>query len=503
MEIQFQVASVTEAAVEAIIIGAYQETPLSGAARAVDEALGGKLSEEILQTDRFTGKAAESIIFQTYGALPARYVILMGLGDPVKLDNTVLRRANAAAIIAAKALRVKSIGCSIFGVNTIAPQQAARLAAEGALLGNYTFSRYKKTDAKRPEPLLEQCLFLEKHAQETADAIKDGLAQGKIIAQASNQARDLVFDSANHITPTAMAKFAQCLSEDVPGLTCKILEAAEVEQLGMGAFLSVSQGSDQPLKLIHMTYRSQNPTKKIALVGKGITFDSGGLSLKPSSGMEAMKMDMAGAAAVINTVWALAQLQCDGLEVHAIAPCCENMPNGKATKPGDIVIAMEGSSIEINNTDAEGRLVLCDALTYATQKIDPDLLIDLATLTGAAIVALGKETAAVMGTDDKLLTDIKTFGALAGEKYWPLPLDESLNEFLKSDVADLINSGSKGQAGTSYGGMFLKHFIREGQAWAHLDIAGPAYSDKAKPEVPKGATGFGVRTLIYLLAQLG
>ena len=214
-------------------------------------------------------------------------------------------------------------------------------------------------------------------------------------------------------------------------------------------------------------------------------------------------MDMSGAAAVICTLKALAALEdLEGIQVDAIAPCCENMPNGNANKPGDIVTAMNGKTIEINNTDAEGRLILCDALTYAQQTVAPDELIDLATLTGACVVALGKEASGIMGTDDGLSEGIRTAGDAAGERFWPLPLYDEYKEMLKSDVADYINAGSKGQAGSSAGGMFLKEFIEDDQKWVHLDIAGPAWTDRDVPETPKGATGVGVRTLLYYLYGL-
>jgi leucyl aminopeptidase len=308
-----------------------------------------------------------------------------------------------------------------------------------------------------------------------------------------------VNDSANYVTPD----FLKTQAEAIPGLTCKVLNSKQIQAQGMGAFALVAQGSEQPAYLIHLSYQPKGKVeRKIALVGKGITFDSGGLSLKPSASMETMKMDMAGAAVVLATMKTIAELQDLPIRVDAFIPTCENMPSGGSSKPGDIVTAMNGKTIEVNNTDAEGRLILCDALTYAQQQVDPDELIDLATLTGACIVALGKAAAGIMGTDDALIDRLRKAGEAGGEKLWPLPLYDEYKSFLKSDVADLINSGAKGEAGSSAGGMFLKEFVDKNRAWCHLDIAGPAWLTAEQPEIPKGGTGFGVRTLLYYLYNL-
>jgi leucyl aminopeptidase len=312
-------------------------------------------------------------------------------------------------------------------------------------------------------------------------------------------ARNWVNDSANYVTPTFLKEQA----EKTPGLSCNILDFDQIKKLGMGAFELVAKGSDQPPYLIHLSYKpDSNATKKIALVGKGITFDSGGLSLKTAAGMETMKMDMAGAAAVIAIMKAIAQLKNLPVEVHGFIPTCENMPSGHSSKPGDIVTTMNGKTVEVNNTDAEGRLILCDALTYAQKEVNPDEIMDLATLTGACITALGKAAAGIMGTHDDLINRVRSAGEQAGEKLWQLPLYDEYKSFLKSEVADLINAGAKGEAGSSAGGMFLKEFIDKGRAWAHLDIAGPAWLTSEVPEIPKGGTGFGVRTLLYYLYGL-
>ncbi len=506
MDVTLQIGDICTTSVDVVVVNLFEGvTRPGGGTGAIDKALGGILSEELKHGKTFHGQLGETFIFPTYGKIPARYVVLVGLGKQEDFKSLQLRRASAAAIRACQKLKVKSVATLLHGagIGKISPQTAARLLTEGTLLGAYHFT-LRKTDSKKGKPgtesnkpTLEKVLIVEDKATKQAD-IEAGIQMGTAIATATNQARDLVFDSANFVTPSVLAQKAQDFAQGE--VTCKVLEQAEIEALGMGSFLSVAKGSVQPPKLIHMTYKPKGKvSKKVTLVGKGITFDSGGLSLKPANAMELMKDDMTGAAVVICVMKALAKLGNLNIQVDAIAPCCENMPSGIASKPGDIVTAMNGLTIEINNTDAEGRLILCDALTYAQQKVKPDELIDLATLTGACIIALGKEASGIMGTDEDLITRLRQAGDVSGERFWPLPLFEEFKEMLKSDVADLINAGNKGQAGSSAGGMFLKAFVEEGQKWVHLDIAGPSYTDRDVPEVPKGATGVGVRTLLYYL----
>lgn len=507
MEMNVVIGNIAEYKTDAIIVNLFEgvTVPMGGTG-AVNAALGKVISDEIQHGNRFTGKLGETLVFPTYGKIPARYVVLVGLGKQRQFKSLQLRRASAAAIRACQALKVKTVGTILHGagIGDVDPEIAARLLAEGTLLGNYKFTLRKSGntngDKGTKEPLgssIETVSVIEMDADKKA-AIQKGLKIGAVIAKATNQARDLVYDSANYVTPSFLAKLAQSLAGDT--VRCKVLEQPDIEKLGMGSFLSVSKGSAQPPKLIHLSYVPKGkPKKKVTLVGKGITFDSGGLSLKPAASMETMKTDMTGAAVVISVIQALAELGGLNIQVDAIAPCCENMPSGTANKPGDIVTAMNGKTIEVNNTDAEGRLILADALCYAQKETQPDELIDLATLTGACIMALGKEAAGMMGTNESMMTSLRQAGDIAGERLWPLPLFDEFKDMLKSDVADLINAGSKGQAGSSAGGMFLKEFIDEDQAWVHLDIAGPSYTDRDVPEVPKGATGVGVRALLYYL----
>ncbi len=490
-----------------------------GATAAVDKALKGAITRELEVSERFSGKLGETFIIHTHQLLCARYVVLVGLGKAKDLNSQALRRASAAAIRACMRLKIETVATILHGagIGGFNPSEAARLLTEGVLLGSYRFTKHKTrsnalsdsgstpvspegdADGKPPKTPVEiQTVTIVEQDENKIDAIQEGIRWGGVIARNVNTARDWVFDSPNHITPT----FLRDQAKAIKGLQCKILEMKDIQKLGMGAFHLVARGSDEPPFLIHLSYKPKSPRKRVAIVGKGITFDSGGLSLKPAKSMELMKMDMAGAAAALCTIRAIAELGQLDIQVDVFVPTCENMPSAHSSRPGDIVTSMKGKTIEVNNTDAEGRLILCDALTYAQKEVQPDEIIDLATLTGACVVALGKVASGILGTGQDLIDKLREAGDKAGEKYWQLPLYDEYKDALKSDVADLINAGSGGEAGTSAAGMFLKEFIEDNRAWAHLDIAGPAYTSKDLPEVPKGATGVGVRTLLYYLYGL-
>jgi leucyl aminopeptidase len=516
MRIEVAQGDIAQWKADAIVVNLFEGvmTP-GGGTGALDKALDGLLSRELQVLPQvFKGKLAETWVLPTYGKLAARYVIVVGLGPAESFQSLHVRRVSAAAIRACRKLKVKNAATLLHGAGLGGqdPETAARLLAEGALLGEYQFTLRKGRRAADSQKEncgssdegdfelqgLETLTIVESQADKL-QSIEMGLRLGIAIGVHINLARDWVNDSANHVTPT----FLKLQAERIEGLTCKVLDFDEIRKQGMGAFELVAKGSDEPPYLIHLCYKPLGKAdKKIALVGKGITFDSGGLSLKPAASMELMKMDMAGAAAVIATMKAIAELKDLNVEVHGFVPTCENMPSARSSKPGDVVTAMNGKTIEVNNTDAEGRLILCDALTYAQQETDPDELLDLATLTGACVSALGKVAAGVMGTSDDLINRLRAAGEQAGEKLWQLPLYEEYQAFLKSDIADLINSGAKGQAGSSAGGMFLKAFVDKNRAWAHLDIAGPAWVTSDVPEIPKGGTGFGVGTLLYYLYPL-
>src|SRR6185503_15961125 len=330
-------------------------------------------------------------------------------------------------------------------------------------------------------------------------ALHAALARGAQIAQAVNHARDLINEPAAVITPTALASDAQAIAKRHKGsVSVTVLDAKKCEELGMGMFLAVGKGSDQEPRFIHMTYKPAKKSKKrICFIGKGITFDSGGYSLKPSQAMEDMKVDMSGAAAVISAMDAIAALGSEN-EIHAVAACCENLVSGRAYKLGDVLTSMDGTTVEINNTDAEGRLTLGDAITYARTKIQPDEMFDFATLTGACMVALGPYTAGVMSDNDTLIRSWMSVAERTGEDMWRLPLTSRLREQLKSPIADMRNTGDR-FGGAITAGLFLKTFAKD-TPWVHVDIAGPASVASGRPAQPKGGTGFAVASILEYVA---
>lgn len=323
---------------------------------------------------------------------------------------------------------------------------------------------------------------------EKFEKAKKGLEKGLIVAESVNEARNLINESSQYLYPETLADYAVKNS----GVKTTVYNKEQIKEMGMNAFLAVGQGSVHEPKFIHMEYKPENPKKKIAIIGKGITFDAGGLDLKPPSSMLTMRDDMSGAAAVITTMKAISKLKPE-VEVHAIVAACENMPSGSSYKPGDVIIAKSGRSIEIDNTDAEGRVTLADALCYA-EELGVDEIIDIATLTGACMVALGTVASGIMGNDDEKIKEFIDVAKQAGEKFWQLPMDEEYGDSLKSDIADTKNTGGR-MGGASAAGIFLSKFVKK-TPWIHLDIAGTAFLDRANAEGIKNATGVGVRSLI-------
>jgi len=362
---------------------------------------------------------------------------------------------------------------------------------EGALLGTYAFKKYLHSD-DNGRGITQVWLVA---AKASTASLEQAMHKGSVLAEATNFARDLVNEPPNVLTPTELANRASAMAKQF-GLACEILERAQMQELGMGGLLGVSQGSAEPPKFIILRYQgaSMSTDKGMALVGKGITFDSGGISLKPAERMDEMKGDMAGAAAVIGAMQAIASLK-PAVNVTALIPTTENMPSGTAYHPGDILRIMNGKTIEIVNTDAEGRLVLADALSYASKEgLSP--MIDVATLTGAIVVALGNTSAGLFSNDTELSDEIIAAGTVAGEKFWPMPMDAEYGEQVKSDIADVKQTGGRA-AGSVTAAKILEHFVGDAK-WAHLDIAGTSYVDSKKPYQEKGATGMAVRTLAEL-----
>jgi leucyl aminopeptidase len=430
-----------------------------------------------VQQDKFEGKLGETYLLQTYGKEPARKILVIGCGEKEKFNSNKLREIVAKSIKKAMQIEAKTVSFSLDGIEFDYSEQFGM----GVFIADYVFDKYKSE--KKDNHVKEV------YVEANADLIK----KAEKIASAMSFTRNLANEPAQYATPSELASIACDL-----GLETKIYDREECEKMGMGAFLAVGRGSEQEPKFIHIKYSVENPKKRIAIIGKGITFDSGGLDIKPASSMLTMKDDMSGAACVLGVMSIIREFH-PQVEVHGIIAACENMPSGKSYKPGDILTAMNGKTIEVDNTDAEGRLTLADALCYASE-LGVDEVIDLATLTGACMVALGTNAAGIMGNDDTLVKTLIETADKNGEKYWELPLWEEYFDGLKSDIADMKNSGSR-WGGASAAGVFLQKFVKNVK-WAHIDIAGVAFLEKPQKEFIKGATGAGVRTLLnYILEQ--
>lgn len=430
-----------------------------------------------VQEDKFEGKFGETYVLPTYGQEKHRKVIVIGFGKKEEFNPNKLREAVAKSIKKAMMIEAKTAAFKLNGVEFDYSEQFTL----GAKIADYNFDKYKseKKDKGVNVVYVEACESVVRKAEK--------------IAEAMAFTRNLANEPAQFATPSELASIACDL-----GLETKIYDKDECEKMGMGAFLAVGRGSSQEPKFIHMKYSCANPKKKIALVGKGITFDSGGLDIKPASSMLTMKDDMSGAACVLGVMSIIKELAPE-VEVHGIIAACENMPGCSAYKPGDILTAKNGKTIEVDNTDAEGRLTLADALCYACE-LGVDEVIDLATLTGACMVALGSQAAGIMGNDDELVKKLIATAEKSGERYWELPMWEEYGESLKSDIADMKNTGSR-WGGAQTAGVFLKKFVKDVK-WAHIDIAGVAFLEKPHKELGKGASGAGVRTLLnYLIEQ--
>jgi leucyl aminopeptidase len=454
------------------------------------------LIQEIIDEAEFKGAAASIISTRVVGNI--KKLILVGLGKNTNPTSDQYRRAAAAIARAAKKEKCETLAISlpesaiaVGASKAISAPLVAQAISEGLLLALHEDKRFKseKPDKSEepatPPKKLNSVQLLGLTGQEAAVAQAQAVAAGVILA------RELVTAPANYVTPASMADTAQTIAKKY-GMELKVLEQADCEKLGMGAFLGVSQASDLPPKFIHLIYKPKGPArKKLAIVGKGVTFDSGGLNIK-GAGIETMKMDMGGAAATFGAAAVIGQLKPD-VEVHFISAVAENMISGKAIHPGDILTASNGKTIEINNTDAEGRLTLADALVYA-EKLGVDAIVDLATLTGACIVALGDDISGLWSPQQELADGILAAAAAAGEKFWQMPLDDKYFEGIKSPIADLKNTGPRG-GGSITAALFLKQFIKD-VPWAHLDVAGPVWSDKENGVNNAGATGHPVRTLV-------
>ena len=445
---------------------------------------------EFVATGEIAGKPLEMTLLHRVPGLAARRLLLVGAGKRERYNSVELRKAAGAAV---RFLKGKSVRRIAF-LPEPGDAEAVAAAVEGAILGEYEPDRYKTE--KENGKTVERFTVVVPNGAANLDSALD---RARIIAESQNLTRDLVNEPGNRLTPTLLAERARAMAAE-SGLECEVLDRDRMRQLGMGALLGVAQGSDEPPTLTVIRYTPAGGGEggpHLGLVGKGVTFDTGGISIKPSEGMEKMKYDMAGGAAMIGVMRALAQLK-PAIRVTALIPSVENMPGSRAQRPGDIVTSLSGKTIEVLNTDAEGRLILADALTYA-RRLGCTHMVDAATLTGAIVVALGHLNVGLFASDEALLDRIRASAKAEGEKMWPMPLEDDYKEYLKSAFADIPNIGGR-WGGAITAAVFLKEFA-DATPWAHLDIAGTAWLDDAKPFLAKGPTGIPVRTLVRLALE--
>ncbi|MFN7716774.1 MAG: leucyl aminopeptidase [Pseudanabaenaceae cyanobacterium] len=462
---------------------------LRGDLATLDETVLAHTLAELITEQDFKGESGSSVSGRVGNHGTIRQVMLVGLGDASKATLDAWRKAAATAAKWANQIKAKSLGLYFPTFNTD-DAGTVQAISEGLYLSLHQDQRFKSKDPKPQTLVTVSLLTSEAPAITTAIETAAKTCDGVILA------RELVSAPANVVTPLTLAATAQEIAASCPHFTAQILDRDACAALGMGAFLGVAQASDIPPQFIHLTYRNGNPSRKLAIVGKGLTFDSGGLNLKTGVGssIELMKTDMGGAAATLGTAQVLAKLQPQDLEVHFIVATCENMVSGRAMRPGDILTASNGITIEVNNTDAEGRLTLADALVYA-DKLGVDAIVDLATLTGACVVALGEKIAGMWANDDNLAQQLSRAADHAGEQFWRMPLEDSYFDQMKSVVADCRNTGSRA-GGAITGALFLKQFVNSATPWAHLDVAGPVWTEKESGYNNAGGTGFAVRTLV-------
>jgi leucyl aminopeptidase len=461
-----------------------------GATGAVDQALGGAITRLIAEGE-IKGKLNEITLIHTLGKMEAERVVVLGLGKQEKFTLDSIRAAMAEASKFLRKLGVKQVATIVHGagIGGMEAEKAAQALTEGSILGLYTFRKHITKEPEYRE--IEELLIVEQDGSKHA-ALEQGVKRGRILAEATNCARDMINEPANYMTPSDMAEVARNVASKY-GLECSVLEREEMKNLGMGAVLGVSQGSRQPPKFIIISYRGDDSSKStLGLIGKGLTFDSGGISIKPSESMDEMKGDMAGGATVIAAMRAIAEFKAK-INVTGLVPATENLPGGAALKPGDVLKAMNGKTIEVVNTDAEGRLILADALCYA-RKLGLSPLVDVATLTGACHVALGDVCTGAFGNNQETIARVIKAGEESGEKIWQLPMFDEYKEQNKSDVADIKNSGGR-WGGAITAAQFLAEFSQD-TPWTHLDIAGTSFSSKERAYTLKGATGVAVRTLV-------
>ena len=497
MDIKVVSGDIAAQPVGGIIVNLFEGvTAPGGATGAVDTALDGAISK-LIEDGETKGKRGEITLIHTLGKMVPSRVVVLGLGKQAAFGEETVRSLSGEVCRYVRRLGVESVATIAHGagIGGLDAKASGRAVAEGSLLGLYRFDKYKSSNSSREIKELSIVEFDPARTQ----ALEVGVSEGTVLADATMVCRDMVNEPANHMTPTQMTEVALEVANEGK-LELSVLEKAQMAELGMGALLGVAQGSHEPPKFIVLAYKGdpEDASNNLALVGKGITFDSGGISLKPGAGMGKMKSDMAGGAAVISAMKAISRFA-PRINVTAIVPATENMPGGRAQRPGDIVKAMNGKTIEIDNTDAEGRLVLADAVAYA-RSLEIGRIVDVATLTGAMSVALGNVCTGAFGNDQALVDRVIDAGTQSGERIWQMPMLEEYKGQFKSDVADIKNVGGRG-AGSVTGAQIIGEFA-EGASWVHLDIAGTRLAERANGYTPKGATGVAVRTLVRLALDL-
>ena len=494
MRVTVQVGSAETTATEVLVLTHCDGEGLGTQdAALLDRALGGSL-RKLVQSKEFEGKANEVLLYHTQGSVPAKRLVLVGLGKKHDVTLETIRQAMGTA---AKRARQAKVGSFTVVLPTITPAgmtsvEVAQAMVEGAILGSYQFTVYRTAAAEHAVEGMKILVPQKSQLKQVTEGVRRGVAT----AEATVFVRDLCNHPSNVLTPTRVAEEAKAIAK-AEKISIKILEQKEMARLGMGALLGVARGSQEPPKFIILEYNgAKNKAERpVVLVGKTITFDTGGISLKPAENMEHMKADMTGGAEVLASIRAAARLKLP-LRLISILPVAENMPGGRAMKPGDVVTTLSGKTVEVQNTDAEGRLILADGLAYA-MRYKPAALIDIATLTGACVVALGQFAIGMFGTDQALKEQVRKSGQKAGERVWEMPLWEEYFEQLKSDVADMRNIGGRG-GGMITAALFLSKFVGD-CPWVHLDIASTDWSERERAYVPKGPTAIGTRLLLQYL----
>ncbi|MFM9903801.1 MAG: leucyl aminopeptidase [Pyrinomonadaceae bacterium] len=495
MKFQGITGNFTEANVEALAVAVFKgEKASSNALKDLDQLTGGLIGE-VIRAEEFKGDAGQTALlrFTPEGRVKASRLLLVGVGDKAEYKTHLVATLSGTATRFLRSRNVKSF--ALLPRSDAGAGETTQHAVQGSITSQFEIDKYKTKDKNnKAVTSLVICIEGAKNGE-----MKKGIARGEAIGESMNFTRDLANEPPNILTPTEMANRAEAMAKEV-GLKCDILDEAKMTKLGMGSLMSVSIGSEQPAKLIVLKYSPDKSTAKkdelLALVGKGITFDTGGISLKPGENMDAMKYDMSGGGTVMGTMRAIALLK-PTIPVIGIVAAVENMPDGKASRPSDVVTAMNGKTIEILNTDAEGRLILADAVAYAEKK-GATRIVDMATLTGAVIVALGDQNTGIMGNDQAFVDEVIDCGTENGEGFWQLPVSAEYSKQIKSDIADIKNIGPRGKAGTIMGAVFIQEFVDKAK-WVHLDIAGTAWADSAKPHQAKGPTGVAIRTLLHLV----